>query len=80
MRRVLSPVPLAVLAAVAALVALLAYGLAENEPDRSFEDAAAVAVAEVGDKICRLIRKGRRKSPFSYLGISPRVGQVSSPR
>jgi cytochrome c biogenesis protein CcmG, thiol:disulfide interchange protein DsbE len=41
MRRVLSPVPLAVLAAVAALVALLAYGLVENEPDRSFEDAAA---------------------------------------
>ena len=41
MRRVLTPIPLAVLAAVAALVALLAYGLVENEPDRSFEDAAA---------------------------------------
>ena len=41
MRRVLSPIPLAVLAAVAALVALLAYGLVENEPDRSFEEATA---------------------------------------
>jgi cytochrome c biogenesis protein CcmG/thiol:disulfide interchange protein DsbE len=38
---VLSPIPLAVLAAVAALVGLLAYGLAENEPNRTFEDATA---------------------------------------
>ena len=41
MRRVLSPIPLAVLATLAALVALLAYGLVQNEPDNSFEDAAA---------------------------------------
>ena len=39
MRRLLSPVPIAVLAAVVALVALLAYGLASNEPDRGAERA-----------------------------------------
>jgi cytochrome c biogenesis protein CcmG, thiol:disulfide interchange protein DsbE len=39
MRRVLSPVPIAILCVVLALVALLAYGLAQNEPDRSVEDA-----------------------------------------
>ena len=39
MRRLLSPVPIAVLAVVVALVALLAYGLAENEPDRGVEQA-----------------------------------------
>ena len=61
MRRVLSPVPLAVLAAVAALVALLAYGLAENEPDRSFEDAAARGEREVapGFDLPRLSGDGR---------------------
>ena len=41
MRRVLTPVPIAVLCVVLALVALLAYGLAQNEPDRSVEDALA---------------------------------------
>jgi cytochrome c biogenesis protein CcmG/thiol:disulfide interchange protein DsbE len=39
MRRLLSPIPIAVLVAVAALVALLAYGLASNEPDRGLERA-----------------------------------------
>jgi cytochrome c biogenesis protein CcmG, thiol:disulfide interchange protein DsbE len=39
MRRVLSPVPIAILCVVLALVALLAYGLSQNEPDRSVEDA-----------------------------------------
>jgi cytochrome c biogenesis protein CcmG/thiol:disulfide interchange protein DsbE len=33
MRRLLAPVPLAVVGVVVALVALLAYGLASNEPD-----------------------------------------------
>jgi cytochrome c biogenesis protein CcmG, thiol:disulfide interchange protein DsbE len=41
MRRLLSPIPIAVLCAVVALVALLAYGLASNEPDRKVEDALA---------------------------------------
>jgi cytochrome c biogenesis protein CcmG, thiol:disulfide interchange protein DsbE len=34
MRRLLAPVPIAVIVAVLALVALLAYGLASNEPDQ----------------------------------------------
>jgi cytochrome c biogenesis protein CcmG/thiol:disulfide interchange protein DsbE len=41
MARALSPIPLAILAVIAALVGLLAYGLASNEPDRSIENAAA---------------------------------------
>jgi len=39
MRRLLAPVPVAVLLVCLALVALLAYGLASNEPDRAVEDA-----------------------------------------
>jgi cytochrome c biogenesis protein CcmG, thiol:disulfide interchange protein DsbE len=39
MRRVLAPVPIAVICAVLALVGLLAYGLAANEPDRTVEEA-----------------------------------------
>jgi cytochrome c biogenesis protein CcmG/thiol:disulfide interchange protein DsbE len=39
MRRVLRPVPVAVICAVLALVALLAYGLAANEPNRDAEGA-----------------------------------------
>jgi cytochrome c biogenesis protein CcmG/thiol:disulfide interchange protein DsbE len=39
MRRVLAPVPIAVICALLALVGLLAYGLAANEPDRTAEEA-----------------------------------------
>src|ERR671914_3014765 len=39
MRRLLAPVPLAVIGVVVAIVALLAYGLASNEPDRGIEEA-----------------------------------------
>jgi cytochrome c biogenesis protein CcmG, thiol:disulfide interchange protein DsbE len=41
MRRALSPVPIAVICVLGALVALLAYGLAQNEPDRGVEEALA---------------------------------------
>ena len=41
MRRLLRPVPIAVICAVLALIGLLAYGLAANSPDRSAEDALA---------------------------------------
>ena len=41
MRRLLAPVPLAALAAVAALVALLGYGVLQNEPDSSIDSAVA---------------------------------------
>ena len=40
MRRLLAPVPLAVLLMLGALLVLLAYGLAENEPDRDVEARA----------------------------------------
>jgi cytochrome c biogenesis protein CcmG/thiol:disulfide interchange protein DsbE len=39
MRRALSPVPVAVICALAALVALLAYGLVQNDPDRGVDEA-----------------------------------------
>ncbi len=39
MRRLLAPVPIAVLCALAALIALLAYGLSESEPDRQVEES-----------------------------------------
>jgi cytochrome c biogenesis protein CcmG, thiol:disulfide interchange protein DsbE len=41
MRRLLAPIPIAVLCAVVALVALLGYGLASNEPDRKVDNAVA---------------------------------------
>jgi cytochrome c biogenesis protein CcmG, thiol:disulfide interchange protein DsbE len=39
MRRVLSPIPVAVICILVALFALLAYGLAQNEPDLSAEES-----------------------------------------
>jgi cytochrome c biogenesis protein CcmG, thiol:disulfide interchange protein DsbE len=39
MHRALSPVPIAVICVLLGLVALLAYGLASNEPDRGVEEA-----------------------------------------
>ena len=39
MRRALSPVPIAVICVLLGLVALLAYGLASNEPNRGAEEA-----------------------------------------
>ena len=41
MRRALSPVPIAVICVLGALIALLAYGLAQNEPDRGVDEALA---------------------------------------
>jgi cytochrome c biogenesis protein CcmG/thiol:disulfide interchange protein DsbE len=40
-KRLLRPVPLAAIAATVALVALLAYGVAQNEPNRSIDQAVA---------------------------------------
>ena len=45
MKRLLRPIPIAVLCVVLALIGLLAYGLAANEPDRGAEEALA-AVSE----------------------------------
>src|SRR4051795_13758671 len=41
MRRALSPVPIAIICVLVALVALLAYGLIQNEPDRGVDRALA---------------------------------------
>ena len=41
MRRALSPVPIAVICVLAALVALLAYGIAQNSPDRGVDSSLA---------------------------------------
>ena len=46
MKRLLAPVPIAVLCSVVALIALLAYGLAQNEPDRQVEESLARGEAE----------------------------------
>jgi cytochrome c biogenesis protein CcmG, thiol:disulfide interchange protein DsbE len=40
-KRLLAPIPIAVICAVLALVALLAYGISSNKPDRSVEGALA---------------------------------------
>jgi cytochrome c biogenesis protein CcmG, thiol:disulfide interchange protein DsbE len=39
--KALSPVPIAVICVLLALIALLAYGLAQNEPDRAVDEALA---------------------------------------
>jgi cytochrome c biogenesis protein CcmG/thiol:disulfide interchange protein DsbE len=41
MRRLLSPLPIAVICGVVALVAVLGYGLASNEPDVGIDEALA---------------------------------------
>jgi cytochrome c biogenesis protein CcmG, thiol:disulfide interchange protein DsbE len=40
-KRLLAPIPIAVICTVVALLALLAYGISSNEPDRSVEGALA---------------------------------------
>jgi cytochrome c biogenesis protein CcmG, thiol:disulfide interchange protein DsbE len=51
MRRLLAPIPIAVLCAVVALVVLLAYGLASNEPDRKVDDALAAGQRDAAPRI-----------------------------
>jgi cytochrome c biogenesis protein CcmG/thiol:disulfide interchange protein DsbE len=51
MRRLLAPIPIAVLCAVVALVALLAYGLASNEPDRTVEQSLALGGRKPAPKV-----------------------------
>jgi cytochrome c biogenesis protein CcmG/thiol:disulfide interchange protein DsbE len=51
MRRLLAPIPIAVLCAVVALVALLAYGLASNEPDRTVDLAVQAGQREQAPEI-----------------------------
>jgi cytochrome c biogenesis protein CcmG/thiol:disulfide interchange protein DsbE len=51
MRRVLSPVPIAVICVLVGLIALLAYGLASNEPDRGVEQALSRGDTEAAPNI-----------------------------
>ncbi|HWH44917.1 MAG TPA: TlpA disulfide reductase family protein [Thermoleophilaceae bacterium] len=46
MKRLLSPLPAAVVVGVAALLGLLAYGIASTEPDRGIESALAAGERE----------------------------------
>ena len=46
MRRALSPVPIAVICVLLGIVALLAYGLASNDPDRSVDEALQLGERE----------------------------------
>ena len=61
MRRLLAPVPIAVIGVILALVALLAYGLASNEPDRKIDDAVARGEREQAPhfELPRLSGKGK---------------------
>ena len=69
MRRLLAPVPLAVIAIVVALVALLAYGLASKSPDSSIDQAVARGDREAapGLALPRLSGAGK-ESLASYRG------------
>jgi cytochrome c biogenesis protein CcmG, thiol:disulfide interchange protein DsbE len=51
MRRLLAPIPIAVLVTVVALLALLAYGLASNEPDRGVEQALGSGAREQAPEV-----------------------------
>src|SRR5919112_212418 len=51
MKRLLAPVPIAVLAPVVPLVALLAYGLASNEPDLKLEESLAAGGREPAPEV-----------------------------
>jgi cytochrome c biogenesis protein CcmG/thiol:disulfide interchange protein DsbE len=51
MRRYLSPVPIAALLGVIAVVGLLAYGVSSNEPDRGIEQALARGEREPAPRV-----------------------------
>src|SRR5207237_2656022 len=61
LKRLLAPVPLAAVAIVLALVALLAYGVAQNTPDRTIDDAVAAGKRIPAPKLDlpRLDNRGR---------------------
>src|SRR3954470_21140279 len=51
MHRLLAPIPIAVLGALVALVALLGYGLASNEPNRGVEHALVTGAREPAPEV-----------------------------
>jgi cytochrome c biogenesis protein CcmG/thiol:disulfide interchange protein DsbE len=69
MRRLLAPIPIAVLCAVVALVALLAYGLASNEPDRTVEQSLALGGRKPAPKVdLPALTGGKQSSLADYRG------------
>src|SRR5215207_11084624 len=68
MKRLLAPIPIAVLAVVVALVALLAYGLASNEPDRGVERALGAGGREAAPAVELPKLSGGRGSLADYRG------------
>ena|SRR5215217_3966559 len=69
MRRALSPAPIAVICVLLALVALLAYGLASNEPDRGVEDALGRGETEAApDLELPMLGSARNGSVADYRG------------
>ena len=60
-KRLLAPIPLAAIATAAALVALLAYGVAQNDPDSAIDEAVAAGkrVEAPALEAPRLDRPGR---------------------
>jgi cytochrome c biogenesis protein CcmG/thiol:disulfide interchange protein DsbE len=62
MRPALSPIPIAVILVLGALVGLLGYGLASNKPDTSLEEAAAKGEPEPAPEVDlpRLSGSGRQ--------------------
>jgi cytochrome c biogenesis protein CcmG, thiol:disulfide interchange protein DsbE len=69
MRRLLSPVPIAAIVVVLALVGLLAYGLSANEPDRSIESALAHGERKPAPRIeLRRLSGGGHGSLAEYRG------------
>ncbi len=69
MKRFLSPAPLAAIVGVVALGALLVYGVASNEPDRSIDEAVAAGERKdaPGFELPRL-NGGGRQSLADYRG------------
>ena len=65
MRRALSPVPIAVVCVLVALVALLAYGLTQNEPDQSIEQSLAAGEREQAPDLKLPELGGRRTSSLA---------------
>ncbi|MEA2330710.1 MAG: cytochrome c biosis protein CcmG, thiol:disulfide interchange protein DsbE [Thermoleophilaceae bacterium] len=69
MRRLLAPIPIAVLSAVVALVALLAYGLASTQPDRGIDDALRAGEREAAPAVeLPALEGGARQTLADYRG------------
>ena len=92
MERLLAPIPIAVLCAVVALVALLAYGLASNEPDRKVDLRRRGGPARAGARdrpaqaqrrrqgLARRLPRPRRRPQLLGLLVRPMPRRVAPAR